>query len=365
MELGCCLRRFPSKARLPGSRGGRRFAVRLSRTVTRSRRVTRLARQLSVMQSGAISAELFGALAGTSPELTPLLAMLREQEIMTIDDDGLRFAHEQFRVQLLAELSPEPKQRALRALGLHLLALPGAGAQERLRAGVHLVESGDLSAARIVAEAATHITLREPDRLAPAVPVIEHALALFRAAQRPAHEQCALLAPLAIAGYFVDRKLAVRYGDQALASLQQVMGLNLVGQLRPFLGARLALLIALAGVAVRSLLRRKAWPAPSLADALTLLFMKLFPRSRPAARTLLRPGRAALRAANVLEPFAAFGFEARGRVCVRGVSRGWPTLCATRSANRTRIGSASSRGWRARSASSVCPIICACVTRAV
>jgi Cdc6-like AAA superfamily ATPase len=288
------------EAQLPGSRQ-QALAVRLAHVTGPARE---LARQLSV-QSGAISAELYGALAGTSPELTPLLATLREHEIMTIDEDGLRFAHEQFRVQLLAELSPEPKQRALRALGLHLLALPGAGAQERLRAGVHLVESGDLAAARIIAEAATHITLREPDRLAPAVPVIEHALALFRAAQRPAYEQSALLAPLAIAGYFVDRKLAVRYGDEALASLQQVMGLHFAGRLRPFLGARLALLIALASVAVRFLLRRKAWPAPSLADALTLLFMTVSALS--ASHALCYDQASTLRAANVLEPFTAFG----------------------------------------------------------
>jgi hypothetical protein len=263
-----------------------------------------LARQLSV-HSGAVSAELFGALAGAAPELTPLLETLREHEIMTLDEDGLRFAHEQFRVQLLAELTSERKQRALRALGLHLLALPGAGALERLRAGVHLVESGDMSAVRIVAEAATHITLREPDRLAPAVPVIEHALVLFRAAQRPEREQSALLGPLAIAGYFVDRKLAVRYGDEALASLQEVMGLHSARRLRRFFGAKLALLAALGSVAVRFLVRRNAWPAASLTDALTLLFMTV--SALAASHALCFDYAGALRATNVLEPFATFG----------------------------------------------------------
>ncbi|HKP60309.1 MAG TPA: protein kinase [Polyangiales bacterium] len=287
-------------AQLPGS-WQLALAARLARVTGQARE---LGRALSV-QPGAIPPALFEALAGAVGAHTSALATLIEREIMTRDADGLRFSHEEHRSTLLAELAPERKQLALRALGHYLLADPGAGALERLRAGVHLIESGDWQAVRIVAAAATDITLRDPDRLAPAMSSIEHALALFRAAGRPLHELTTLLGPLAVAGYFVDRKYAANYGDEALAALSEVLGLALARKLRPLLGARLALFTALTVTAARFLARRKQLPSPNFEDALTLFFMSA--STLAGSSGLCFDYENTRRAAEALEPFAVLG----------------------------------------------------------
>ncbi len=263
-----------------------------------------LARALSV-QSGAIPDALYHALGAELPARDVSLAILIDAEIMTRDADGLRFAHEQFRTTLLEELSADAKCRALRLLGEYILAEPGSGSLERLRAGVHLVESGNLAAVRVVAASITEITLRDPDRLAPAMPVVERALSLLRAAGRPAHELTTLLAPLAVAGYFVDYKYASTYGDEALALQREVLGLVLANRLRRYCGRTIALIIALTLAGFRFFVRRKSLPSPNFEDALTLMFMSVSTLS--ASSGLCYDYETTRRAAAVLEPFGGLG----------------------------------------------------------
>jgi tetratricopeptide (TPR) repeat protein len=277
------------------------LAARLQRITGPARE---LARVLSV-QAGAIPEALQDALAARLPEREQALDVLLEHEIMTYDADGLRFSHEQFRLSLLGELDAEAKQRALRALGKYLLAAASGAALERLTAATHLFESGQHSAVRIIAEATTEITLREPDRLAPAIAPIERALSLLRAAKRPLREQCPLLAALAIAGYFVERKHAVTYGDDALAALHDVLGLGLALKLRRYLGARVGLIAALIVTGLRFLTYRRSLPSPSFVDALTLLFMSVSALSASSGLCYDYPS--TQRAADVLEPFGVLG----------------------------------------------------------
>jgi tetratricopeptide (TPR) repeat protein len=277
------------------------LAARLQRITGPARE---LARVLSV-QAGAISDALQGALASDLPERNSALQTLLEHEIMTSDADGLRFTHEQFRLSLLSELDAETKRRTLRALGQHLLAAPGGGELERLTAATHLFESGDTSAIKIIARATVNITLREPDRLAPAIPAIERALDLLRAAGRPNREQAPLLAALAVGGYFVERKHAVAHGDAALAALQELLGMNLARRWRPYLGAKLSLIAALVVSALRFLTFRHTLPSPNFIDALTLLFMSVTALS--ASSSLCYDYPSTRQTAEVLEPFGALG----------------------------------------------------------
>jgi tetratricopeptide (TPR) repeat protein len=277
------------------------LAARLQRIGPQARE---LARVLSV-QAGAIPAALLDALTKDLPDQARSLDSLLEHEIMLRDEDGLRFTHEQLRVTLLSELAPEAKRHALHALGRHLLASAGAGALEQLTAATHLFESGDLKAVAIIARAVTDITLREPDRLAPAIPVIERALELLRAAGRPVREQCPLLAALAVAGYFVERKHAVAHGDDALAALHQLLGLDLALRWRRLLGARLSLIAALIVTALRFIGARKSLPSPNFIDAMTLLFMSVSALSASSGLCYDYPS--TRRAADVLEPFGVLG----------------------------------------------------------
>jgi tetratricopeptide (TPR) repeat protein len=118
-------------------------------------------------------------------------------------------------------------------------------------------------------------------------------------------EQAPLLAALAVAGYFVERKHAVDHGDAALAALHEWLGLDLARKWRKFLGARLALIAALVVVAVRFLVNRRALPAPNFVDALTLLFMSVSALS--ASSGLCYDYVSTQRAADVLEPFGVLG----------------------------------------------------------
>jgi hypothetical protein len=264
-----------------------------------------LARILSV-QSGAIAPALCQALSGKAgPPLAQLLAAVCEHEIMTRDADGVRFTQDTFRETLFSELDTDERQRAQRILGQYLLGLPGEDPLDRLRAGVHLLDSGDLAGVSLVTAASTQITLREPDRLAPACPVMERACVLMREAGRPDHELIAVLAPLAIAGYFADRKYAVRYGDEALAALQRVLGLDLARRLSPRFGRKLGMASALADVTARYLWKYRGTPAPNLQDALMLFFMAA--STLAASSALVYDYDSTRRAADVLEAFTALG----------------------------------------------------------
>jgi len=288
----------PPETLLPRSRK-QALAARLVRLDGAARA---LGRVLAVA-SGALDLALCCALAERpASELAALLENLCDHEIMTRSDDGLRFSHELFRTTLLAELTPQEKQRAQRALGTYLLRLPELGVFERLQAGLHLLESGDLSGASIAAQASTQITLREPDQLAHAVPLLERALLLFRQAGRPSHELLALLPPLAIAGFFVDRRYAVQHGPAAVALLQDVLGMKLALRLRPYLGRGLALIVALSYVTLCYVGRRRA---PNLQEALVLLFMTA--TALAASSGLCYDFESTRWAADVLEPFGAFG----------------------------------------------------------
>ena len=215
---------------------------------------------------------------------------------------GLRFAHDLLREQLLSELA-EPQRRAAQlALGHYLLTLPDSPLG-RLRAGVHLLEGGDMSALPLVLRAATHITLHEPDRLAPATPHLERALPLLRAAKRSDAELMCVLAPLAVAGYFVDRRFAASYAAQALDAVSRTFSLARVPRLARYLGPRLALVLVLAYSCLRYLLRGSA--VPRLPDALILLFMTS--AALAASSALCYDYESTRQAAQLLAPFAVLG----------------------------------------------------------
>src|SRR5262249_37366284 len=142
---------------------------------------------------------------------------------------------------------------------------------DRLKAGVHLLLGGDEEAgSRTVIAAGKHYGLVDLADLGPAVPSLEAALERFRPAGRPPPELIALLAPLALAGYYADRHLAARYGEEAVDALQTVVGLKRARRLRPFLGRKLSLLVALGTAAVAFALRARTRRVPTHREAIML-----------------------------------------------------------------------------------------------
>jgi hypothetical protein len=113
-----------------------------------------------------------------------------------------------------------------------------------LSAGWHLLYGGDEKrGAEILRRVA--LDLVAADELPEAVPALEAAVAVYRKLGRPMHQLLGLLEPLAFAGYYVDRRLAAKYGDEALQLLSHETGLTLTVRLRPYLGSYISLVVGL------------------------------------------------------------------------------------------------------------------------
>jgi tetratricopeptide (TPR) repeat protein len=88
-------------------------------------------------------------------------------------------------------------------------------------------------------------------------PLFEEVYAILRARKQDDYSLSGVLSLLALAGYFVSRRYAVRYGDEAIASCRRVLRLDLAERLTRFLGGKLALLVAFALAGVSLALRRR------------------------------------------------------------------------------------------------------------
>jgi hypothetical protein len=104
-----------------------------------------------------------------------------------------------------------------------------------------------------------------------ATPLLEQVVALYSAAGRGPELLAPPLTALAAASFFVDRRLADRYGTVALETVERVLCFDLARKLRGFVGPKLALGAALAVASVR-LRRRRAPGVPSVAQAMRMLF---------------------------------------------------------------------------------------------
>jgi tRNA A-37 threonylcarbamoyl transferase component Bud32 len=276
----------------------------------RIRRLPETARALGQVLSvreGLIPLDLCKGLSELSAAETfiALEALVREG-VLAGSADGYRVQRPALRQVLLAELSEARKCRAHRICGELLLNATGATALERLKGGLHLLLGGDEERGTlIVAQAGQHYGLVELAELGPAVDSLETALALFRALGRPRHECLSLLAPLALAGYYADRRFADRYAEQTLELLQDVLGLKRARQLRRYLGAKLGFLVGLGCSMLGFKARGKNPRVPSFRNAMLLLFNCV--AALTGVCTVCVDPKRALRYADVLEPMRALG----------------------------------------------------------
>ncbi|HKU42140.1 MAG TPA: hypothetical protein VJR89_28470, partial [Polyangiales bacterium] len=272
-------------------------------------RVTGPARELA--QLLAVCAEplspgLCRALAKSGgTDLLPQLGDLIAAEVLVQSGTNLQFAHELFRTTLLAELAPESAKPARVALAEHMLANPDADTLERVRAGEQLIAAGDERGPALVARESLQLLVHEVDKLAPATPAIEAALRALRTRGVSPYEEITLLTALALGGYEGERRLVLQYGELAVQTLQELLGLPQARRWRRFLGGTLALGLALGWAAVRFALRRKNPCVPGFEDALHMLFTAVAAVS--GAHCIWMDAATTARLAEVLQPFAALG----------------------------------------------------------
>ncbi len=240
-----------------------------------------------------------------------LLAELVREDVLLGVEDGYRFRHREVQHSLRAELAPAAQRQAHRRLGQHLLKqCAGQSAVAQLQAGLHLLESAsdasrlEPEGARAVARAGVRLALGEHASVAEAVSSLESSLRIFRAANVSRYALVSLLCPLSIAGFYADRSLGLRYGDETVRALEQLLGLTLAKRLRPVLGRRLSLYLGLFVGLVGFCMRRKG-VRPGFREAIAMLFNTA--SSMAGAGTICIDPDAGERMARVLEPLTALG----------------------------------------------------------
>ncbi len=237
-----------------------------------------------------------------------LLSLLERHGVAVCDEEGARFVHR--RMHAAAQhLLDEPERRRLHALlGAELLREEADDVETRLEAGWHLLEGGEeRRGADLLAEMGSVLSL-DADGMAAALPALRAALAAFRRQGRSKREQARLLASLVMSGFYVDRKLVDTYGDDAVAALQDVLGLSLARRLRPLLGRRLGDAIGLSVGLLRSVIdcgpRRALAAYKELATTFTLVIVFL-----TSAWALMLDAERAQHYAELLAPLRVLGAD--------------------------------------------------------
>lgn len=263
-----------------------------------------LAEELSV-EAGEVPITLLEHLdAGRLYSTADTLDRLVQHGVLERTAEDVRFCREELRLSLHSELDDIRRLHAHRQLGRAWASRADASVVDRLSAGVHLLRGGASSeGGKLVIEACTD--LRGSDSYAAAAPRLEQALTELRRENRSERELVIPLACLSIAGYFVDRRLSHRYGEETLAVLERNLGLHTIRKLRPWIGAKPAILIGLAFASLGFLIHRRNPLVPRFQDALRLLFEAV--TTLVAVHAICVDPREALRCAETLEPLSGLG----------------------------------------------------------
>jgi tetratricopeptide (TPR) repeat protein len=258
------------------------------------------------VRRGPLPIELCKALSDLpSARLFGALEELCREGILSSSSIGYHFEDELLRTGMRVLLGQDEAQRCHMRLGAFLLSDPNAPRLTVLGGLVHAMEGGDLvGASDRIARLTLDLVTAEPDTTVEAAPLLEQALKLFRAAGRREFEFAPLLASLAVAGFFSDRRLSARYGERALNAIDRALRVDLMHKLRPWLGRKLSLLIGLF-VAKVSLRRRPLPGAPSMKEIIQLYFYCAGTIS--GVNTICIDPDAVLRCAARFEPFTALG----------------------------------------------------------
>jgi len=262
-----------------------------------------LASALSI-HDGPLSLELCVALAEAEHgDGFSAIDELTREGVLVGYGGGYRFTQRVVRERVLADVSAEEQKRLHRMLGDRLLQSSTPDVAVTLDAGWHLFHGGEEERGADILRR-IGLQLVEADELPEAVPALEAAVSVYRRLGRPGHELLGLLSPLAFGGYYVDRRLADQYGDEALALFAEETGLALTVKLRPYLGGFLGLLVGLFYAFVLHFFSGRGGPR-GLSQRIAMLGATSSALTGTATLCLDRPS--ARRRAATFEPFRALG----------------------------------------------------------
>ncbi len=290
-------------AELPTTRGAA-LAARLSRLSEQARA---LGQTLSLIE-GRVRAEAVKVLSALDPAATSAtLALLVKEGVLAAADSDYVFASKDVQKILQGELDDGRRAAAHGALGELMLRAEALSASERLRAGLHFMLAGDMErGCALVCGACADMSITKVIEQSVSVDNMELALRLMRERKRSIREQMPVLGALTAAGFYVDRKFALRYGPDTVEAFTRALNLPLALRLRPFLGRTLSLMVALAGAAIAIGLRgRKRNGGLDFQNTIVLMFSCV--AALTGVATICIDPKTAAAYARVIEPLSALG----------------------------------------------------------
>lgn len=265
-----------------------------------------LAQSMSVPHRAGWSVEHVASVADVSCEQAKTwLALLVQEGVLRVREELHFFSHEPVRQKLQGELEPYRARASHKRIGRLLASsVTGDDVAVMLCGCAHWIRAGDLFRAYPLLKRALCVCVEgEPAHIALHAAAFEELLSLLSAAQQDDYALCGPLGMLAVSGYFKDRRYALQYGEQALATLQRVLKLQLAHELKPRIGAKPALVAALA-LAAAGVVRHHA-RSPSVPQLVRLMLLAASTLAGTAA-ICMDPDRAG-RFARTLGPFTALG----------------------------------------------------------
>ena len=260
--------------------------------------------ELLCVHRGNFSLQMCVALTlGGANEAFRAVDELVHNGLLVGSSQSYHFSQDQARQKLYANLPPE-RQRELHLRVANALQALGNELTDTLEAGWHFFHAGaDEQGAELLGRAGL-LLIFDADDLPAAVPALEAALASYKRLGRSRRELITLLTPLASAGFYVDRRLAVKYGDEALELMKEETGLARVARLS-WLGPYLSLWFGLGA----SLLRYVFSPKLGFYAGYHQLMVSMLTvtTSLAGVATMCLDTKEAKRMAAVLEPFKFLG----------------------------------------------------------
>ncbi|MET0284092.1 MAG: AAA family ATPase, partial [Polyangiales bacterium] len=231
----------------------------------------RVAQVLALQGERVPSALLLDAVELPPPVLLRALEALAERGITRLANGEIWIGSDVLREAIAGTLDERGRRTLHLQVGRVLAARGHAAGDQALLVGANLLRGGDQAGGAMIEEA-TH-TFHLGADFARAMPLLEELLARRRAEGARDQDCLPLLIPLSTAGYYGSYLKQCEYGDRALDAILHVSGVDLARRMKPLLGARLALGVALAIAYTRYLLTPRQKRMRSFRDVLLALLI--------------------------------------------------------------------------------------------
>ncbi len=229
----------------------------------------RIGQILSLLDDSA-PVELIASLSEVTDDLTfAALNDLVAGEVLVGSPRGYAFRHDGLRDALRRTLSRAERARLERRIGEALARDPSPSPERESRTGWHLLRGGERQRAAVLLARAGRRAF-EATSFRDAIPALEAALDVLSSDPgSTSAERCELLQMLVTAGFYADRDAALRHREAALEALAKEAGVLRARRLVPYVGVRLAMIVALviAAALYWSVGRRRGRLRPAIAIA--------------------------------------------------------------------------------------------------